>query len=326
MDSVNLTILDIGHGNCSIIQSEGNITIIDAAQGADILDILSNKKVKLIDDIIISHTDADHIGGAIAILLDENIYVKRVHLNPDSDKNSKVWSDFRSALAFSRQTHHTEVLTSINRDTKNIVYKDFELEVLAPSPISCLTGPGTIAIEGYRLDANSMSVVIRLRHKGENIALIPGDMDAESLAYLKGEGQCLDAKILIFPHHGGLPRASNPHDFSAELCGLVKPDLIIFSNSRLKHDNPKIEIITGAKKSNCKTRFACTQMSKSCCEDDSLLSNTHLTTVFPSKGSSKKHSCAGSITIKIDGANTDVLAPLSDHFSYISHFSNRKCL
>jgi len=325
MSLVNLTILDIGHGNSTLIHSEKGVVLIDAAIGASVQDILAEKNVTDIDNIIISHADLDHIGGAIALLLDDSLTIKEVHLNTDALKGTKVWGDFLTALSIARKEKGTKVTASITKDTDNLSFEDFELEVLSPSPIDCLTGPGSQAFGGARLDANSMSVVLRLLHKDEKVALIAGDMDSKSLDFLKSEADCLKAKILIFPHHGGLPKGSNPKEFSKELCDLVLPELIIFSNSRNKHGNPRKEIIEGITNSSCSAALACTQMSNECCEEEGLLSSDHLIPSFPSMGKAKNHSCAGTINFVLDGDNTDTVTVLASHVDYISGFENRKC-
>ncbi|HHX8313859.1 TPA: ComEC/Rec2 family competence protein [Vibrio diabolicus] len=326
MNSVNLTILDIGHGNSTLIHSSDSAVLIDSANGAHVQNILVEKNIVTVDSIIISHSDSDHIGGAVAILLDENITVKKVLLNSDSAKKTKIWEEFLQALTIAREEKGTKVVASIDKDSENLRFSNFELEVLSPNPVDGLTGPGTKSVKGNKLDANSMSVVLRLVHQGEKIALITGDMDANSLIFLKSEVESLGAKILIFPHHGGLPNNSDPMAFSKELCDLVSPELIVFSNSRSKHNNPRNEIIEGIKKSSCKAVIACTQLSKDCCKDESRLSSEHLIATFPSVGKSKHHSCAGTLTFVLNGVDTDIAAVLSQHANYISNFENRKCI
>ncbi|MEQ6344939.1 ComEC/Rec2 family competence protein [Vibrio cyclitrophicus] len=326
MGSTNFTVLDIGHGNCSLIEAGDSMTVIDAAQGSYVQDILANKCIKKIDDLIISHSDKDHVGGAIAILLDDEIAISRVHLNPDGIKTTATWDDFRTAVAHSMAQHGTKIITAINSDTDDIEYTDYKLEILAPSSIDCMTGPGSTGIDGKTLDANSMSVVLRLVHQESNIALIPGDMDADTLKYLNDSQQCLKAKVLVFPHHGGRPGSGDPENFAEEICKSVDPDLVLFSNSRKKHNNPIPPIITGIRGSNCGAHLACTQISETCCPNEEALSNDHLSNLFPSKGQSKKHSCAGSITIELNGPDTDVNTPLGPHTNYIEQFSSRKCI
>lgn len=327
MTSVNLTVLDIGHGNCTLVKSETSMTVIDAAQANDLLDILTIQKVNLVHDLIISHADSDHIGGAISLLMSEDIAVERVHVNTDPIKDTQKWKDLAIAIYQARKQQGTKLVVGITRDSDDILYDDYKLEVLAPNPVSCLTGPGTNGlVDDAKLNANSLSVVLKLVHQDESIALIPGDMDGNTLKYLKEEEQCLRSKVLIFPHHGGLPGSGEPQAFAKELSALCNPDLILFSNSRNKHNNPIPEIIAGIKQSECGAYLACTQLSKACCDDEAKLSDKHLGVCFPSKGAKKNHSCAGSVSIILNGKDTDVRSHLNDHESYIANFPDRKCV
>lgn len=327
MTSVNLTVLDIGHGNCTLVKSDTAMTIIDAAQGNDLLDILTNQDITRVHDLIISHADSDHIGGAISLLMNEDIVVERIHINTDPIKDTQKWKSLAIAIHDARTAQGTKLVVAITRDSDDLEYDDYKLEVLAPDPVACMSGPGTKGlIDEATLNANSLSVVLKLVHQDESIALIPGDMDGASLNYLKKEGQCLKSKVLVFPHHGGHPGSGDPKAFAKELSELCNPDLILFSNSRSKHDNPIPDVIAGIKASECNAYLACTQVSKSCCEDETQLSDLHLCKQFPSKGKKKKHSCAGSVTISLAGKDTDILGTLSDHQNYIASFPNRKCI
>lgn len=326
MTSVNLTVLDIGHGNCTLIKSESSMTIIDAAQANDLLDILIEKNISIVDDLILSHADADHIGGAISLLMSDDVVVRRIHMNSEAFRGTKVWMSVIQAIKHARDTQSTKLKPSIARDDDDITYDDYTLEILAPNPVECLTGPGTTDCDGRRLDANSMSVVLRLIHDGANIALIPGDMDGDTLQFLLTEQQRLDAKVLVFPHHGGRPGNSDPEEFAKDLCEQVNPELILFSNSRRRHDNPIPSVLSGVRRSNCGAYLACTQISESCCNNEASLSSGHLSDIFPSKGQTKNHSCAGSVTITLDGSRTNVGVPLNAHGAYVNNFPNRKCI
>ncbi|MCW8922750.1 MAG: MBL fold metallo-hydrolase [Gammaproteobacteria bacterium] len=326
MTSAKLTVLDVGHGNCALIHSDKNFIMIDAAVGSFVQDTVKNIGITKIDSVIISHADQDHIGGLSALLLDDSIHIETVYINGDAAKQTKTFTDLLIALDAARsQNRPTKVITSINKDTDDIVYEDFVLEVLSPCPIRCLRGIGQSDLKGKEIEANAMSVVVRLLHDGEKVALITGDMNDKSLQFLKDEGTCVEAKILVFPHHGGLPTEKDPHVFAAELNNLVRPELIIFSNSRQRHDNPRQEIIDGIIASDCSPSIACTQLSKGCHDDDNDLSNDHLIELYPSKGRSNNNSCAGTIDLILNGSDTDIHHPLEHHVNYINKFENRKC-
>ena len=59
--------LDVGQGNCSIVElPDGKVMIIDGGSdmyGGKISDFLNSKNIRTIDYMIATHADADHIGG-----------------------------------------------------------------------------------------------------------------------------------------------------------------------------------------------------------------------------------------------------------------------
>lgn len=326
MTSAKLTVLDVAHGNCTLIQSDKNTVMVDAAVGSFVQDTIRKLNISVINTVIVSHADADHIGGLAGLLLDESIHIETIYINSDAGRNTKTFDVLLTALQEARlQDRKTRVVSSINKDTPNIDYEDFQIEVLSPSPISCIRGIGNTDSTGKLIEANGMSVVLRVIQNNQNIALISGDMNCSSLDFIKSEGDCIKAKILVFPHHGGLPADKDPVEFAKEISNLVEPELIIFSNSRSRYDNPKKEIITGISESDHSPKLACTQLSKGCHNDDENLSSNHLITSYPSRGSDKNHSCAGTIHIALNGENTDLQTPLRTQTAYIEQFADRKC-
>ncbi len=79
-----LIILDVGHGNCAILQDSNAVTVIDCPQRSMLVDTLERLGIETIDHILISHSDLDHAGG-LTTLLDE-ITVRNVYINPDANK------------------------------------------------------------------------------------------------------------------------------------------------------------------------------------------------------------------------------------------------
>jgi len=70
-------------------------------------------------------------------------------------------------------------------------------------------------------------------------------MDEFSLNSLLRKHQNIEAKVLVFPHHGGNSGGANDQEFAQKLCGLVKPDVVLFSLHRSLYDNPREEIVQG---------------------------------------------------------------------------------
>ncbi|WP_105101273.1 MBL fold metallo-hydrolase [Microbulbifer pacificus] len=90
MASVEFTILDVCHGNSTIIHSANNVVIVGAAPGSTVQGALESLQIEKIDSIIISNADADHVAGVVALLMDDEIEVSKVYVNSDSAKKTKI--------------------------------------------------------------------------------------------------------------------------------------------------------------------------------------------------------------------------------------------
>ena len=49
------------------------------------------------ENVIVSHADADHFGGISLLLSDASFQVDKVYLNPDS-RDTVLWNDFVSVM------------------------------------------------------------------------------------------------------------------------------------------------------------------------------------------------------------------------------------
>jgi len=186
--------------------------------------------IDTIHDILISHSDLDHVGG-LPNLLDE-ITVRNVYINPDANNMSRAWVDIRHALELAHD-RGTEVHTSLTSTlSKKIKSGQVEIEILAPSLGVALGGAGGPDLDRRKQTTNTMSVVIGLIHNAARVTLFPGDMSEHGLDNLLKKQQNIEAQILVFPHHGGGPGNINGYEFAQKLCNLVKPDLIVFSLGR----------------------------------------------------------------------------------------------
>ncbi|WP_333338097.1 MBL fold metallo-hydrolase [Microcoleus sp. D3_18_C1] len=63
MNLPELIILDVGHGNCTLIRDANDLIVIDCPPGGTLAETLENLSIKEILHILISHSDADHIGS-----------------------------------------------------------------------------------------------------------------------------------------------------------------------------------------------------------------------------------------------------------------------
>lgn len=299
MGSSDFSILDVGHGNCALIRGGTSATVVDAPQGSTLAEALEHYKVKTVLAVVISHADSDHVGGVIGLLSDPRFSVKSIYVNPDADKASRIWRDFRIAVRDARKrTKDLRICLGLSTGTKcPSPTKRFELEVVWPTPEIALAGPGGKDLSNRPLRSNTTSAVLKVWSEGKAVAVLCGDLDGTALKNIKGDGIAIDAKVLVFPHHGGLPSGTSPVLFAKELCDLVRPETVVFSMSRTGLENPRREIVDGVFQYSTKTHILCTQLSTNCAKHDPKSPLIHLGAV-PSQGAVRGHSCAGSVQVE----------------------------
>lgn len=324
MDSPELIILDVGHGNCALIRDVNDVIIIDCPPGGTLAETLEHLSIKEILHILISHSDADHIGGIIDLLSNEDIKIHNVHINPDAIKKSEIWLDVRFALQDARQrgTKVSSELTTTKTGSLNI--GSVSIEVLAPTPELILGGAGGTDLQKRKLTSNSISAVIGIVQNSHRVAILAGDIDHVGFDNLIQDQKSFSADILIFPHHGGRTGGGDSKTFAQQVCSLIQPKLIIFSIDRNRFSsNPRAEIIEGLRSSIPNAHILCTQLSQQCAASVPSSKPTHLN-ILPAKGLISNSCCGGTITIKIDGSNT-TYAEMALHKKFVDQVTSPIC-
>ncbi|MDU9025316.1 ComEC/Rec2 family competence protein [Pseudomonas corrugata] len=297
----SLTVLDVGHGNATVLSDNGKVVLIDTAERAKIQGFLKEAGIKDIDLLIISHSDQDHIGGLINILSNDEYNVKRLVINSDSIKESALWDDVIYLIDQKEREGKITVDGAVGPPKINgweQVTEELYIEIVSPSRAMLLSGAGkAMPHEDKKLTSNSVSVVVRVLYRAVPVALITGDMDRIALDVIMENSTDISAKYLVFPHHGGLPGNADVNIFTADLLGLVKPSAIIFSNGRSRFNNPSPLIVRSSLNLIPDVRIMCTQLSKTCCAEVERLD--FLPRVY-SLGAELGASCAGSVQIDLE--------------------------
>ncbi len=98
MISNSITILNVGHGNSTVINCNNKYSIVDAGPKSTVLGFLESHSIENIDYLFLSHSDMDHIEGTITLLANENVKIRKILLNSDSLKESELWKDLIYAI------------------------------------------------------------------------------------------------------------------------------------------------------------------------------------------------------------------------------------
>lgn len=288
-----MTLLDVGHGNCAIVRSGDTTAVVDCPTGSILLDTLNDLGIEVVEVAIISHADKDHIAGILSLLSSTRVRVGKVYVNPDSQKRTKVWKDFRVAVADAERTGGFEVIPTLSSVVPGVLtIGNLTLRVLSPSNRLTLTAVGGETLSGKTVTSNTLSGVLRVDVGNKPGVLLAGDMDDIGLDDALEMGHDLSAEVLVFPHHGGFPGGTEPHQFAERILNAVNPKAVMFSNGRNRHDNPKPEMVDAAAGRGC--AVACSQLSARC-QATPIEGDQHLEPIR-ALGRASGSACAGSTT------------------------------
>ena len=181
--TLTITCIKGGAADAFVLISDNHVTIIDTGldKKADkLVEFLNEQGVTKVDELIITHFDKDHVGGADHIL--NNFEVGTVYTTYHSKESDDITA-YLEALENSG-LKETTVSETISFSADGISFTIYPPR----SPIY------------YDSTSNNSSLVIRVS-LGENSMLFAGDAEYERLSeLLKTEG--LGSTILKVPHHG----------------------------------------------------------------------------------------------------------------------------
>ena len=173
--------IDVGQGSATLIKSGDHAMLIDAGdsdQGTKLQLYLTKQGVEGLDYLVLTHPDADHIGGAPVIMTKFNI--GQVFLS-DYEKDNKTTQKVRDAMQYKGLTASDYQVG----DTYTLGNASFT--ILAP-------------VKEYA-DSNNASIALMVQN-GNNRFLFTGDCEAEAEADLIASGADLSADVYLAGHHG----------------------------------------------------------------------------------------------------------------------------
>jgi competence protein ComEC len=191
-DGLMVTFLDVGQGDCILIQTASENILVDTgprSEGYDtgeriLVPYLMEKGIKNLDLVFITHEDLDHIGGAKYLVA--NIAPQTVGIPEVGDRLlSEAWQE--GMLAY---LNRNQLLRLTAGETLTFS-SGLKVEVLAPVSI----------ISGTAADSNNNSLVLLFHYRDWKI-LLTGDMEKEEMQQIADRGADWDADFIKIPHHG----------------------------------------------------------------------------------------------------------------------------
>lgn len=218
--ALTVKILDVGQGDAILIRDGQVVTLIDTGDipaRDKLVSLLKEQNITVIDNVIITHPHADHLGGMSAIL--ENFTIKHIY---DSGQATTT-SVYRNYLATVKKKNIPFTVVAPGTDIR---LEQGILKVLAPQQPY---------ITGTDSDLNNNSIVMKLQY-GNFTMLLTGDAEQQEEAQLVAKyGNELASSVLKSGHHGSRTASSNT------FLKAVNPQSVVISlgaNNDYHHPHP----------------------------------------------------------------------------------------
>lgn len=215
----DLLALDVGQGSAVLLRTAQHELLYDTgpkfARDADagqriVLPLLRAQGVTQLDELMLSHRDTDHVGGADAVLEGLPVLQMRSSLEPNHGLRRKA-------------AHHLACEAG-----QQWVWDGVRFEVLHPQP-----GP-----PAPQARPNTLSCVLKVTDAQGRSALLTGDIEAEQEAQLLAHSAAqLAAEVLVVPHHGSQTSST------AAFLQAVNPRVAVIQvayRSRFGHPHPAV--------------------------------------------------------------------------------------
>ena len=203
-DKMEVHFIDVGQGDATLITCGGHAMLIDAGddtKGTAIQNYLQKRNIKTLDYLVLTHPDADHIGGAPVIITKFDI--DKVFVS-NYEKDTKTYQKLIQAL-----------------DDKRLSYTTPEVG----SQYSLGTATVTILGPNEEYDNPNDASVACLVQNGNNRFLFTGDAGEDAEKDILNNGLNISADVYKVGHHG------SRYSTSKAFFDAVKPSYAVISCS-----------------------------------------------------------------------------------------------
>ena len=206
---LTVTFFDVGKADAMVLRSETSTVVIDTGEKGDgkkIANLLKDNDITVIDYLIITHFDKDHVGGAPKLI--NNFEIKNI-LTPNYEGTNDEYKKYCTALE--------ENNIQPTKLTEDIKFKLDDVSYTVYAPKKSFYGDD---------DENDFSLVTKVVHHN-NTLLFTGDAMEQRLDEIMNIGKCTLLKV---PYHGR--KLDNLGDFlkaTEPKCAVVCTDSNEFS-------------------------------------------------------------------------------------------------
>ena len=201
-DKMEVHFIDVGQGDATLITCSGHAMLIDSGddtKGTAIQNYLKKQNIKQLDYLLLTHPDADHIGGAPVIITKFDI--DKVFVS-NYEKDTKTYQKLIQAL-----------------DNKRLKYMTPDVG----SQYSLGTATITILAPNATYDNPNDASIACILQNGNNKFLFTGDAGEEAEKDIANNGLDISADVYHVGHHG------SRYSTSKEFFEAVNPDYAVIS-------------------------------------------------------------------------------------------------
>ena len=310
-------ILDVGQGSSSVVLlGQSRCIVIDCPRGPHCsplptLRLLQRHGIASIEVLAISHNDADHEGGAAAILMEYSSRIGQVAMLQD-----RAAPDMRFARAVLHARDRGQFAGPVLRletpalGQRKVLWEDrkrsLRLVVLYPD------FAGNLGAQVKR-EPNQTSAVLAFCGPNSTI-LFPGDCGIDAWAAIaeRSPDKRVECDVVAVPHHGGLTGGALSGDWVGAVRRAYSEVLrakvgIVSVGTFNPYGHPRAEVIRSLTSGGAVVM--CTQITSKCCAALDRLGvgvlscNEFSCSTFGRKstrsGQPKNVACAGSVVLEI---------------------------
>lgn len=222
-DDVRMTVLDVGQGQCILLQSEGKTYLVDCGGDSDTAaadlaaQTLLSQGISRLDGVILTHYDTDHAGGVAHLL--ERIGADALYLPTSMDKDGL--------------------------SIQLLAYDDGAV-ILVEEKMQISFGQTLISLYPSQMATNSNeSGLCILFQRNDCDILITGDRTDTGERELLRQVDLPDLEVLIVGHHGSKTSTCQ------ELLDAAHADIAIISVGENSYGHPTQEVLDRLETAGC---------------------------------------------------------------------------
>lgn len=246
---VRLTFCDVGQGDATLITFGSKQILIDTGRNSKVLQCLERKIPfwdKKIEFLVLTHMDADHIGGAPEVM--DFYTIDFIFINPSEKKTSDF--DLLEQAISRKKEHGTKVIETF-LGQKIRFSNGFYATVISPAiNFPQVESQKNLQTETRLSDATRLNELLIIEKYEENdlsIALfitfgsvsilLPGDLESNGELAIMSRG-LLDRAVLLKAGHHGSKTSSTPG-----FVERLQPEITVISsgkNNAYNHPHPRV--------------------------------------------------------------------------------------